>query len=82
MRGSVHGITKEIGFHKSLMVMDALKAHFTDDVAAVMLIRHTSVVKAPPSFTFKVQLLDVNKPFLFTQSECWEDQVVKVVVMR
>ena len=37
---------KKMGFHKFLMVMDAFKAHFTDDVATAMLISHTSVVKS------------------------------------
>ena len=37
---------KKIGFHKFLKVMDAFKAHFTDDVATAMLIGHTGVVKS------------------------------------
>ena len=34
------------GFSQVLMVMDAFKAHFTDDVATAMLIGHTGVVKS------------------------------------
>ena len=30
--------TKEIGFHKTLMVMDVFKAHFTDDVATMLIV--------------------------------------------
>ena len=45
------------------MVMVVFKAHFTDDVAAAMLIGQTGVVKVPEGC--KVQPLDVciNKPF-------------------
>ena len=38
---------ENIWFHKSLMVMDAFKVHFTDDVAAATLIGHTVFVKVP-----------------------------------
>ena len=63
--------------------MDALKAHFTDDAAAVMLIRHSGVLKAPARCKSKVQPLDacITKPFRSILRECWEDHVVKVVVM-
>ena len=37
--------TKEKGFHKCLMVMDAFKTHFTGYVAAAMLIGLTGVAK-------------------------------------
>ena len=61
--------------------MDAFKAHFTDDVAAAIIIGHTGVVKAPAGHTSKVQPLDVciNKPFKSVLSECWKNYVVKVV---
>ena len=73
--------TKEIGFHKSLVVVDPFKAHFADDVAAATLICHTGVVKVPAVCTSKVQRLDVciNKPFKSNLRECWQDHVVKVV---
>ena len=45
--------TKEIGFQKSLMVLDAFKAHFTDDIAAAMSIGHTGVAKVPAGCTYK-----------------------------
>ena len=72
---------KEVGFHKSLMAMDSFKAHFTDDIAAAMLVGHSRFVKVPAGCTSKVQPLDVciNKPFKSILSECWEDHVVKVV---
>ena len=51
------------------MVMDAFKAHFTEDVPAAMLFDHTGVVQVPTGCTFKVQPLDVciNKPFKHVQ---------------
>ena len=68
--------TKEISFHKSLMVIDA----FTDNVAAAMLIGHTGVVKLPAGCTCKSQPIDVciNKPFKSIPRECYGDHVVKV----
>lgn len=56
------------------MVMDAFKAHFTDNVGAAMLMGHTSVVKDPAECTSKVQSLGVciNKPFKSILKECWE----------
>ena len=55
---------KGIGFYWSLIIMDAFKAHFTEDVAAAMLKGHTSVVKVPRGYTSKLQPIDVyiNKP--------------------
>ena len=52
-------------FFKSLMVVDAFKAHFMDGVAAVILIGHTGFCKSRTGCTPKVQLLDVSssKPF-------------------
>ena len=35
---------KELGFPKSLMVMDTFKAQFTDDLTSTMLAGHTGVV--------------------------------------
>ena len=65
------------------MVMDPLKAHFTDDVAAVMSVQHIGVVKAPTGCTSKVQPLNVciNKSFKSILRERWDDHFVKVVVM-
>ena len=73
--------TKEIGFHKSLNVMDAFKAHFTEDAAATMLIGHTGIVKVPAGCTSKVKTLDVciKKPFRSILRKYWEEYVVKVV---
>ena len=42
--------TKKIGFHKSLMVMDAFKAHIMKSIAATMLNGHTSIVKVPVGY--------------------------------
>ena len=73
--------TKEKGFHKCLMVMDAFKTHFTGYVVAAMLIGLTDVAKVTAGCISKVQPLDVciNKPFKSILRECWEDRVVTVV---
>ena len=72
---------KEIDFRKSLMVMDAFKAHYTDDVAAAMLTGQTGVVKVLSGCTSKKQLLDVciKKLFKSILRECLEDHVFEVV---
>ena len=49
----MHKRTKEIDFHKSLMVMDAFKAHFKDGAVAAMLIGHTWVLKVLAGCTSK-----------------------------
>ena len=71
---------KEIGFQNFLMVMDAFKAHFTDNVAAIFT-GHTGFVKVPARCTSKVQPLDIciNKLFKSILRESWEDHAVKVV---
>ena len=55
----MHKWTKEIDFHKSSMVVDAFKDHFTGYVAEPMLIGHTDVLKVPAGCTSKVHSLDV-----------------------
>lgn len=60
------------------MAMDAFKAHFADDVAA-MVIGHIGHI--PAGCASKVQPLDlyINKSFKSILRECWEDHAVKVL---
>ena len=57
------------------MVMHALKAHFTDDVAVAQLIGHNGALKVPVGYTSKGQPLDVciNKSLKSILRQCWED---------
>ena len=51
--GYVRERTKEIGFHKSLMAIDAFRVYFMEDIVASML------TEVPAGCTFKVQHIDV-----------------------
>ena len=48
-----------MSFGKSLMVMDAFKAHFTDSVKLAMTIGNTATIQVHGGSTSKVQPLDV-----------------------
>ena len=59
------------------MAMDAFKAHFADDVVAIIIGDIGHILAGCAS---KVQPLDlcINKSFKSILRECWEDHAVKV----
>ena len=64
-------------FSQAINGMDAFKAHFMDDVAA-LLIDNIVLVKVPAGCTSTVQPLDVsiNKPFKSILRECFGDHII------